>query len=130
MFEEYAIEDKAEKFGTYRVELVVTLFSRVLDVHNFDLVMLCLTPKEVGCIYCRIGWLKLYNPMKPEGSFSLNIGYHDERQVAKILCGLAILEPGDNWIVSGFRWDYDSDPVPGVTLTESKKGLFSELTIC
>ena len=39
-----------------RVELIVSLFSRVVDIHNFDTVLQVLTPKEVGCLYARIGW--------------------------------------------------------------------------
>jgi hypothetical protein len=40
-----------------------------------------LTPHEVGCCFCRIGWLKLYNPMKPEGSYVLSIGRFWEEKV-------------------------------------------------
>lgn len=57
---------KAKGFGTYRVELVVTLLHRILDLHNFDVVLHYLTSDEIACLYCRIGWLNLYNPMKPE----------------------------------------------------------------
>ena len=56
MFEDYGSTKRTEFFGTYRVDLVVTLFSRVLDLHNFEVVMHCLTPFEVACTYCRIGW--------------------------------------------------------------------------
>jgi hypothetical protein len=106
MFEELGSVSKTELFGTYRVELVVILFTRILDLHNFELVLQCLTPYEVGCIYCRIGWLKLYNPMKPEGSYALDIGRTwEERQVLKMMCGLEVHEPGENWPSQSFRWD-------------------------
>lgn len=106
MFEELGSVCKTELFGTYRVELVVILFTRILDLHNFELVLQCLTPYEVGCIYCRIGWLKLYNPMKPEGSYILDIGRTwEERQVLKMLCGLEVREPGDNWLSQSFQRD-------------------------
>ena len=36
LFEEHGSIDRSSHFGTYRVDLVVTLFSRVLDVHNFE----------------------------------------------------------------------------------------------
>ena len=56
MFSEYGSIDKTDLFGTYRVELVVSLFARILDLHNFELVMHCLTPKEAAAVYCRVGW--------------------------------------------------------------------------
>ena len=56
MFEEYGILAKTELFGTYRVDLVISLFSRILDLHNFEIVMHALTPHEAACLYCRIGW--------------------------------------------------------------------------
>ena len=37
--------------------------------------------------------------MKPEGSYVLSIGRTwEEKQVCKILCGLEVNEPGENWI--------------------------------
>ena len=43
--------------------------------------------------------LKIYNPMKPEGSYVLSIGRTwEEKQVIKTLCGLEVHEPGENWI--------------------------------
>ena len=56
MFEQIGSTNKTDFFGTYRVDLVVTLFSRILDIHNFELVMHCLTPYEAGCVYMKIGW--------------------------------------------------------------------------
>jgi hypothetical protein len=76
---------KTEYFGTYRVEVCVTLFERVADVHNFELVTRLLEPYEVGCLLCRIGWLSIYNPMKPEGGYSLDMSIYEERMVAKCL---------------------------------------------
>jgi hypothetical protein len=118
MFEGFGSVDRTEYFGSFRVDLVVSLFARVLDVNNFELVLNCMTAKEVGCVYARLGWLKLYNPMKPEGSYVLDLRVNEERQVAKTLIALAVHEPGDNWISCGFRWDSDVEPVPGWTLTK------------
>jgi hypothetical protein len=38
-------ETKVPYFGSYRVELIATMFHRILDVHNFDMVLRVLTPK-------------------------------------------------------------------------------------
>ena len=81
-------------FGTYRVELVVSLFSRLIDVHHFDLVARELTGFEMGCLYCRLGWLNIFNTMKPEGAFELALSRWEERQIAKIAVVLSVIEPG------------------------------------
>jgi hypothetical protein len=112
MFEDIGSVKKTVFFGTYRVELVIALFSRILgnfrislfsncfiswiymhrgiciciylyvyvdawmyiyvyicidtyihiiiiDLHNIELIMHVLTPHEVGCCFCRLGWLKV-----------------------------------------------------------------------
>ena len=52
------------RYGSYRVELVVRLFSRLLDLHNFEFVLERLTTIEHACLIVRCGWLNLYNPWK------------------------------------------------------------------
>jgi hypothetical protein len=79
-------------FGTYRVELCVNIFSRIIDPNNFDLVLALMTPFEVGCMYCRIGILNLWNPMKPEGCIVLDLSKADERCVIKQLAVLSAVE--------------------------------------
>lgn len=67
IFEEFGTVPCSEFFGTYRVELVISLFPCVVDIYNFEIVMRRLTPLEAACVICRLGWLHIYNPMKPEG---------------------------------------------------------------
>ena len=106
-------------FGSYRVELVVLLFSRVVDVHNFDLVWEQLKNQEIACINCRLGVLNFFNPLKIEGCYSLDISRYEERVVAKILAILSTVEPGENWINESFRWEYFAECIPGWELTKS-----------
>ena len=89
----------------------------------------------MGCLYCRIGWLYLFNPCKPEGSYELDFSRREvvhyevnifffvclthlvflqERIVAKMLCALATLEPGDNWLEKEFKWSRSMEPMPGL----------------
>lgn len=42
-------------FGSYRVELVVMLFDRLLDIHNFEYVLMVLNAEEIAAIMFRIG---------------------------------------------------------------------------
>jgi hypothetical protein len=100
-------------FGTYRVDIVVMLFERLVDTHNFDLVLRVLTPYEVACVIARIGWLNIFCPMKPEGCIELNLGVYEERQIAKMVNVLATVEPGENWPVKQFKWKYQDECMPG-----------------
>ena len=104
-------------FGTYRVDLLVALYHRVVDLHNFEIVLKCLSPFEVAATYARLGWLHLWNPCKPEGGWELDLTRPEERLVAKFLCELATVEPGDNWIEQYFQWQRDVDGMPGWELT-------------
>ena len=117
-FEDYGSCRRTENFGTYRVDLIVKVFSRILDLHNFEIVLQSLDPYETGCLIARIGWLKLFNPMKPEGSYTLDVSRYEERLIAKVLCALEFKEPGDNWMSCSFRWDLIlGDIMPGWMLT-------------
>ena len=71
-------------FGSYRVELVVSLFPRLVDIHNFECIIYELTSQEIGCIFCRLGWLNIFNPCKPDGAYELDLSQREQRMVAKI----------------------------------------------
>jgi hypothetical protein len=104
VFDELGQIPCSEHFGTYRVELVISLFACVVDIHNFEIVMRRLTPYEAGCVLCRLGYLHLYNPMKPEGGYQLDLTRREERIIVKTLAQLATAEPGDNLPFVSFRW--------------------------
>lgn len=110
---------RTDYFGSYHVNLVTSLFTRVVDIHNFEVVMKALTAQECAQVYCRIGWLNIFNPCKPEGYWSLDFCRYEERLIAKMLIGLAVIEPGDNWQDFCFRWKHEMDPTPGWELTKS-----------
>lgn len=77
-----------------------------------------LSPYEIACLYCRLGWLNLYNPCKPEGSWELDMSHREERVICKTLCCLAASEPGDNWVFQCFRWMRSMPSMPGWELTQ------------
>jgi hypothetical protein len=109
---------RTRHFGTYRVELIIYLFGRIVDLHNFDLVIATLSPFEVACLYCRLGILNIFNPMKPEGCICLDLSRREERILVKILALLSVIEPGQNWVGAAFRWEYVGVPMPGWELTQ------------
>jgi hypothetical protein len=83
-------------FGTFRVEVVVLLFDRIIDLHNFELVMMVLSAPEAAAVHGRIGLLNVFNPCKPEGYREIDMSKWDERQLAKILVHFSIAEKGEN----------------------------------
>ena len=100
------------------MDLICLLLYRVVDVHNINFVINVLEAQEVACLYCRMGLLTLFNPMKPEGWHCLSLANREERIVAKILIILSVEEPGTNWIEPSFRWKYDAPGMPGWSLPD------------
>lgn len=104
---------KKTDWGTYRVELIVSLFSRLKDVHNFEVVIAQLTTEEHAMVLARIGILNIFNPMKPEGGYSLDLSLWEERQVGKMLIHFACVEPGANWFYQEYTFDRKQLGIPG-----------------
>ena len=61
------------EYSTYRVELIVRLFSRLVDLINFDYVLKELEQAEYAMVVFRLGWLNVWNPLKAEGAIQLGM---------------------------------------------------------
>lgn len=109
---------RCKHFGSYAAELVVCLFSRVVDLHNFELVWEVLDAADCSAVLCRIGILNVFNPLKPEVSLELCMDRREERIVAKCIVYLSVVEPGLNLTFKSFQWKRDQDTVPGWDVTE------------
>ena len=103
-------------FGSYRVEIIVLLYTRLLDIHNFEFILMELTSREHACVVARVGALNLFNPWKPEGAYQLDLSRWEERQIAKMLTHISVIEPGENWIRCEFCTQRDFAPMPGWSL--------------
>ena len=79
-----------------RVEVIVMLFDRIVDLENFELILMVLNAREHAAIRARIGILNIFNPCKPDGYHVYNMSFWEERQVVKMLVHLPVCEPGDN----------------------------------
>lgn len=89
--------------GSYRVELIVLLFHRLVDLHNFEFILMNLNSDEHAAVLARIGILNIFNPCKPEGGWQFDLLRWDERQVVKMMIHLSVVEPGENWYVKSLR---------------------------
>lgn len=99
-------------WGTYRVELLISLFGRIIDIHNLEVVLRELTAREHAAVLCRIGILNVFNPMKAANSYILDLTRWEDRQVAKILIHLHVMEPSSIWL----HESHDVCDVPGKQL--------------
>lgn len=90
-------------FSTYRVELIISLYTRVVDIINIDYVLKELESTEYAILLFRLGWLNIFNPIKAESRITLDLSRREERQVLRILLILNFAEPGQSWQEPTFR---------------------------
>ena len=89
-----------ESVMSLRVEIVIACFARIGDMENFyDLI----DPPELTVDYWegvveRLGWLNVFNPLKPDHHYFLDLKWADHNKLASILIQLEVKEEGDNWV--------------------------------
>ena len=103
-----------------RVEIIITLHARTVDLYNFDNVLRMLPYQERAQVIHRLGWLNTWSPLKPEGPIMLNLSQAEERTVAKMLVHLKAARDGRaggeenrSWFDETFQWTHHTHPVPG-----------------
>jgi hypothetical protein len=74
---------------------------------------------EIACILCRLGYLHVFNPCKPEGSWEFDLSRREERICVKMLSILGMFEPGNNFLNEKFRWSRDVEALPGWELVRN-----------
>lgn len=89
--------------STFRVELIVSLFSNLVDPINFEYILKDLDALEIGMLIFRIGYLNVFSPMKPEGYYCLSLNRREERIIAKVLLLLKFIEKGENWQHASYK---------------------------
>lgn len=67
--------------GSYRVEFLVNIFDKIIDLHNFEVITMQLNAEEHSALLARIGILNIFNPCKPEGGYSFDLLRWEDRQV-------------------------------------------------
>lgn len=74
----------------HRADVLITGLGRTWDYRNRDMVKHHAKSPEVSkMLYQRIGILNMFNPLRPDGEYLLNLGIYEEKMVAKLLCELA-----------------------------------------
>lgn len=80
----------APKDDRHSADVVVTLFSRIWDLENLDVVTDQLSC--VGLVAKRLGWLNVLNPLKLPSRIALDLRFRDNRKVAHHLLLLGTTE--------------------------------------
>lgn len=62
-----------------QAKVIIALFSRIWDLHNFDMIMRNLHNDTRAEIFLRLGWLNVGNPLKPSGEYTIPLTYLDGR---------------------------------------------------
>lgn len=102
-----------------RVEILLALHSRTIDLWNYDNVLKMLPADERAELTFRLGVLNVWTPLKPDGPIMLDLTQMEERQVAKMLVHIMRSETGLSWKDETFQWDRFQHPIPGWDLNEA-----------
>lgn len=80
-------------------KVVVCLFSRIWDLHNFETIMRSLNtnPQAQHQIMMRLGCLNIVNPLKPNLNFNLTLKYVDHRNLVHSLMEISAADSGDQF---------------------------------
>jgi hypothetical protein len=76
---------KKDSFSTFRVELIVRLYSNLCDKFNFDRVSRLVMPAEHALMNYRLGILTTFSSLRPQGSYMLSLADPEERLLARVL---------------------------------------------
>ena len=92
------ILQKLKGAGGHLAEFAVILFSRMVDIENFRMIMdEFLTREERDEVVDRLGWLNVFDPVFIDREYVLDLSVRDHWTLAFILVDLANIEPGENW---------------------------------
>jgi Ran GTPase-activating protein (RanGAP) involved in mRNA processing and transport len=106
--------------GSYRAELVVMLFDRIVDLWNVDLLWQVLNVEEQAALIARIGALNLFIPGKCGGGWSYDLSRWEERQCVKMHIDLSLSEPGQQqWSYKIYNFLRGLPPVPAWSLNRN-----------
>ena len=72
-----------------RIIVLQLLFGRIVDLYNFHIVHAALSEAEQAEAFYRLGWLNLFNPVRPVRQYDLDMSKPEEREMVRVLLNLA-----------------------------------------
>ena len=74
---------------------VVALFSRIWDLHNFDVIVRSMSSAAQREVVLRLGYMNIMNPLKPAMDYFIDMRYADSRKALVFCLEVAPSEGGD-----------------------------------
>ena len=90
--------DTFEDHWELQSRVIISIFSRIYDLHNMDLIMRNLDTRTQKELLRRLGCLNVMNPLKISSDYVFNLRYLDFRILLVALMELASIESADNII--------------------------------
>jgi hypothetical protein len=78
-----------------QARVTVCFFSRIWDLHNFDVVMRSLSSDAQREVVLRLGYLNIMNPLKPSMDYFIDMRYADSRKALVFCLSTGPSEGGD-----------------------------------
>jgi hypothetical protein len=94
-------ETMKKPFSSPRVEVIICLFSQIVNLENFYCVCNLLDPFEYALVIFRLGYLSIWNPLRPCGHYCLRTANREEKQLIRIFIALTISASTEQWM--GYR---------------------------
>jgi hypothetical protein len=67
-----------EELAKARVEIMISCFSKTIDLENWDTVMNTVSDTHAAEVRTRLGPLNIWNPLKPYKSYDIDLSNRDE----------------------------------------------------
>ena len=80
---------------TTQSRIAVLFFNRIWDLYNFDYLLRSVSKIAQNDIVLRLGWLNVFNPLKPSFEYNISLKYVDGRILLVSLLELGSLENGE-----------------------------------
>ena len=94
-------------YSTARVEMIVVLYSQLVDKVNMNTILRFVSKEEVAILVVRLGFLNVFNTLKPEGFWSLDLSRFEEKQYLRSVILLSHAEPGQNFQKAHFQPSFE-----------------------
>ena len=101
-----------------KAKVVICLISRISDLHNFELIMRSLKGKAQSEIISRVGWLNIFNPLKPAFNYVIPLKCWDNRILVSMLLQMGNAESSDD-----VPDQLKEDPKTEVTVVSLEEGI-------
>ena len=85
----------SQETSSMQARVVISIFSRILDLHNFDQIMRILPGKAQNEIILRLGWLNIFNPLKPAFNYTVSLKHWDGRILMSMLLTIGKAESSE-----------------------------------